>query len=174
MRLRRRLGSPDWPLLQYLGLDKRSYNNLVSGFSLYNEERYEDLEANSRNLVLDADFKALPPHLYKEVLFEDSVVCAVAKNSRYKQKISLSQYLAGEHVSVNILDERQPLLDMVLAKLGVNRNCTFTVPYFGVALRMVAGSHLIATLPRSMSVANLAVAEATDPDDARRARAEAD
>ena len=109
------------------------------------------MEANSRDLVLDADFKALPPHLYKEVLFEDSVVCAVAKNSRYKQKISLSQYLAGEHVSVNILDERQPLLDMVLAKLGVNRNCTFTVPYFGVALRMVAGSHLIATLPRSMS-----------------------
>ena len=106
MRLRRRLGSPDWPLLQYLGLDKRSYNNLVSGFSLYNEERYEDLEANSRDLVLDADFKAIPPHLYKEVLFEDSVVCAVAKNSRYKQKISLSQYLAGEHVSVNILDEQ--------------------------------------------------------------------
>lgn len=73
------------------------------------------------------------------------------QNSRYKQKISLSQYLAGEHVSVNILDERQPLLDMGLAKLGVNRNCTFTVPYFGVALRMVAGTHLIATLPRSMS-----------------------
>lgn len=52
---------------------------------------------------------------------------------------------------MNILDERQPLLDMGLAKLGVNRNCTFTVPYFGVALRMVAGTHLIATLPRSMS-----------------------
>ena len=52
MRLRRRLGSPDWPLLQYLGLDNRSYNNLVSGFSLYNEERYEDLEANSRGHTL--------------------------------------------------------------------------------------------------------------------------
>ena len=36
-------------------------------------------------------------------------------------------------------------------RLPGSRMRTFTVPYFGVALRMVAGSHLIATLPRSMS-----------------------
>ena len=124
---------------------------LVFEFSSYKEDRYENLGANSSDLVLDADFRALPSHLVKETLFDDSLVCAVAKESPYRQRISLGQYLASEHVSVNILDERQPLLDIALAKLGVTRNCTFSVPYFGMALRMVAGSPLIATLPKSMS-----------------------
>jgi DNA-binding transcriptional LysR family regulator len=125
--------------------------NFVIGFLPYSDERYRDLEANSSDLVLDADFRTLPPHLHKELLFEDSLVCAVAKNSPYKQTLSLAQYTAGEHVSVNVLDERQPLLDPALSKLGVTRKCPFSVPYFGMALRMVEGSHLIATLPRCMS-----------------------
>ena len=125
--------------------------NVVFGFCAYSEQRYEELEANSRDLVLDADFKVLPPNLHKEVLFRDTVVCAVAKNSPYKQKISLSDYIAAKHIAVNILEERQPVPDVALSKLGLSRNCALSVPYFGVALRMVADSDLIATLPRCMS-----------------------
>jgi DNA-binding transcriptional LysR family regulator len=125
--------------------------NLVFGFSAYSDQRYVELEANSRDLVLDADFKVLPPNLHKEVLFRDTAVCAVAKNSPYKQKISLSDYVAARHIAVNILEERQPVPDAALTKLGLSRDCVLSVPYFGVALRMVAGSDLIATLPRCMS-----------------------
>jgi DNA-binding transcriptional LysR family regulator len=125
--------------------------NLVFGFSTYSEQRYAELEANSRDLVLDADFKVLPPNLHKEVLFRDTAVCAVAKNSPYKQKISLSDYIAARHIAVNILEERQPIPDVALTQLGLSRDCVLSVPYFGVALRMVAGSDLIATLPKCMS-----------------------
>ena len=125
--------------------------NLVFGFFAYNEQRYEELEANSRDLVLDADFKVLPPHLHKELLFRDAAVCAVAKNSPYKQKISLADYIGAKHIAVNILEERQPIPDAALLKLGLRRDCALNVPYFGAALRMVAGSNLIATLPRRMS-----------------------
>jgi len=124
--------------------------NLVFEFSLYDEDRYEKLEANSIDLVLDADFRSLPNHLHKELLFEESLVCAVARDSPYKQRLSLAQYLAGEHIAVNVLDQRQPTLDIALAEIGVRRRCVFIVPYFGVALGMVERSHLIATLPRSM------------------------
>ena len=124
---------------------------LEFAFMVYNEERYSDLEANSCDLVLDADFKLLAPSLQKEVLFSDSFVCAVAKGSPYKQRLSLSQYLAGDHISVNTLHGRQPIPDAALAKLGLYRHCAFSVPYFSAALRMVAGTSLIATLPRTMS-----------------------
>jgi DNA-binding transcriptional LysR family regulator len=125
--------------------------NLLFAFSAYSEQRYEELETNSRDLVLDADFKVLPPDLHKELLFRDTAICAVAKNSPYKQKISLLDYIAAKHIAVNILEERQPIPDVALTKLGLRRDCALSVPYFGVALRMVAGSELIATLPRCMS-----------------------
>ena len=125
--------------------------NLVFGFSTYSEERYRELEDGSRDLVLDADFKVLPSGLQKEELFRDTTVCAVAKNSPFKHSIRLSDYIAAKHVSVNILEERQPTLDAPLNKLGLQRNCALSVPYFSVALRAVAGSSLIATLPRCMA-----------------------
>lgn len=124
--------------------------NILFGFSSYGEDRYQKLEANSQDLVLDADFKILPPNLHKEVLFRDTAVCAVARNSSYKQRISLPEYIAAKHIAVNILDERQPVPDVALAKLGLQRDCAFSVPYFAVALRMAASSDLIATLPRCM------------------------
>lgn len=125
--------------------------NLVFGFNPYSEERYRELEDGSRDLILDADFKVLPSSLQKEELFRDTIVCAVGKTSPFKQSISLSDYIAAKHVAVNILEERQPTLDAALTKLGVFRDCALSVPYFSVALRAVAGSKLIATLPRHMS-----------------------
>ena len=125
--------------------------NLEIAFSAYTEERYADLEANSRDLILGADYMLLPPCLRKEVLFNDSFVCVVSKDSSHKHRLSLSQYLASKHICVNTLDGRQPLPDIALAKMGVNRHCAFSVPYFSVALRMVTGTSLIATLPRMMS-----------------------
>lgn len=125
--------------------------NLVFGFTTYSEGRYQELEDGSRDLVLDADFKVLPPSLHKEELFRDTTVCAVAKTSPFKHAISLSDYIAAKHVAVSILEERQPTLDAALTKLNLLRDCALSVPYFSVALRMVAGSNLIATLPRRMS-----------------------
>ncbi len=120
-------------------------------FSSYTEERYALLETNSCDLVLDAEFKTLARALRKETLFEEEFVCAVRKGSRFKRELSLTQYLSAEHVSISTFDQRQSIPDIALAKLGVNRHCAFSVPYFEVALRMVAGSDLIATLPRSLA-----------------------
>ena len=125
--------------------------NLVFGFMTYSEDRYRELEDGSRDLVLDADFKSLPSGMQKEELFRDTTVCAVAKDSPYKNAIRMSEYLAAKHIAVNILDERQPTLDAALTRLGLARDCALIVPYFSVALRAVAGTNLIATLPRHMS-----------------------
>ena len=120
-------------------------------FSSYTEDRYALLESNSCDLVLDAEFKTLAPALRKETLFEEEFVCAVRKGNRFSCKLTLAQYLSAEHVSISIFDQRQSVPDIALAKLGVTRHSAFSVPYFEVALRMVAGSDLIATLPRSLA-----------------------
>ncbi len=63
---------------------------LAFSFALYNEERYTGLEANSRDLVLDADFSIMPSGLHKEILFEDSLFCSMAVDGPYKRNFLLT------------------------------------------------------------------------------------
>ncbi len=125
--------------------------NLAFIFQAYTDDRFSDLEANRFDLLLDAEFRALPATLKSEVLFEEELVCAVARESAYKKKLSLSQYLAADHVCISVLENRQAVPDIALAKVGATRRCAFTVPYFGVGLRMTEGTSLIATLPRKLA-----------------------
>ena len=125
--------------------------NLAFIFQTYTDDRFSNLEANRFDLLLDAEFKALPTTLKSEVLFEEELVCAVARESAYEKQISLSQYLAADHICISVLEDQQTIPDMALAKVGATRRCAFTVPYFGVGLRMVGGTPLIATLPRKLA-----------------------
>ena len=125
--------------------------NLTFLFQPYTDDRLGDLAANRFDLLLDAEFRALPASLKSEVLFEEEFVCAVALESGYRNKISLSQYLAADHVCISVLENRQAIPDLALAKVGATRRCTFTVPYFSVGLHMVERTPLIATLPRRLA-----------------------
>ena len=120
-------------------------------FQAYTDDRFSDLEANRFDLLLDAEFRALPATLKSEVLFEEELVCAVAKESVYRKKLSLAQYLAAKHVCISVLENQQAVPDLALTKIGAARQCAFTLPYFSVGLRMVAGTSLIATLPRKLA-----------------------
>ena len=84
------------------------------------------------------------------MLFEEELVCAVAKESAYK-KLSLARYLAADHVCISVLENQQAVPDLALTKVGAARRCAFTLPYFSVGLPMVAGTSLIATLPRKLA-----------------------
>ncbi len=125
--------------------------NLEFLFQAYTDDRFSDLEANRFDLLLDAGFRALPPTLKSERLFEEELVCAVAKESAYPQKLSLAQYLAAKHVCISVLENQQTVPDIALTKVGAARRCAFTLPYFSVGLHMVAGTSLIATLPRRLA-----------------------
>ncbi len=121
---------------------------LVFAFQAYTEDRLSELESNSLDLLLDAEMRPLSASLRSEPLFEEEFVCAVDRHSRYQQRLSLGQYLEAEHVGISVLGDQQTIPEMALTKVGVKRRCVFTVPYFGVAIHMVRGTRLIATLPR--------------------------
>ncbi len=120
-------------------------------FQAYTDDRFSGLEANRFDLLLDAEFRALPAALKSEVLFEEELVCAIAKESPYRKKLSLAQYPAATHVCISVLENQQAVPDLAVTRIGAARQCAFTPPYFSVGLNMVAGSSLIATLPRKLA-----------------------
>lgn len=129
--------------------------------------QFEALERGRLDLVLSADDGTLPPHLAREVIFEVEFVCVVAKGSRFSHALTLKQYLGAEHIGINILGGVQTIPERRLAAVGARRRCRLTVPYHATALRSLAGTNLIATVPRPMAemeASNLALKILKAPD----------
>lgn len=114
--------------------------------------QYEALEKGRLDLVLNADDGTAPAHLSKEVIFEADLVCVVSRKSKLTRAITLKQYLAADHVGVDIIGGVQTIPEERLAAIGEKRRCPLIVAYHTVAMRVAAASNLIATVPRRMAV----------------------
>jgi len=111
--------------------------------------QYEALEKGRLDLVLNADHDT---SFRKEVVFEVDFVCVVSRNSKFEKAITLKQYLAGEHVAVDIIGGVQTHPDRHLAAIGEKRRCPLVVAQHTVAMRVAAATDMIATVPRRMAV----------------------
>ncbi len=110
----------------------------------------ELLEHGQLDLALQIDDGLLPAHLRSEQLYREQWVCAVAKDSSIGDELSLTQYLAQDHIVVSTLANVQAIPDKQLAALGKTRSSSVRVPYFGVALQCLAGTMLVLTLTSGM------------------------
>ena len=119
---------------------------------------FEAMERGRVDLLFYADDGRVPTHYPREVIFEDKFVCVVDRNHPASNRLSLTQYLRATHVAVAISDGAQTIPEKLLLAAGHQRRCAFRVPYFGAAIRSVAGTALVATVPR-----RLALVEAHDP-----------
>src|ERR1700686_5322545 len=114
--------------------------------------QYEALEKGRLDLVLNADHETATVHLSKEVIFEVDFVCVVSRKSKFARAITLKQYLAAEHVAVDIVGGVQTHPDRHLAAIGEKRHCPLVVAQHTVAMRVAAVTEMIATLPSRMAV----------------------
>src|SRR6266699_4122838 len=115
--------------------------------------QYEALEKGRLDLVLNADHDTSTFHLSKEVIFEVDFVCVVSRKSKFERAITLKQYLAAEHVAVDIIGGVQTHPDKPLAAIGEKRRCQLVVAQHTVAMRVItAVTDMIATVPRRMSL----------------------
>src|SRR5215472_13754828 len=114
--------------------------------------QYDALEKGRLDLVRNADHDTSAFHLKKEVIFEVDFVCVMARKSRFKRAITLKQYLAAEHVAVDIIGGVQTHPDKHLAAIGEKRRCPLVVAQHTVAMRVAAVTDMIATVPRRMAV----------------------
>jgi DNA-binding transcriptional LysR family regulator len=127
-------------------------------FIPWQEGALEGLERGRLDLMLTADDGHSPAQLLSEEIFEESLVCVVAKESHYPRRLTLKQYLAASHIGVSVRGGLQTVPEKRLAAIGQQIHCAIQVPYFAAAIRSVAGTNLIATVPK-----RLAESEAGNP-----------
>lgn len=113
-------------------------------FGGWHEGVFDDLVHGRLDLVFYGS--ELPAGLRSEVLFEERFACVVAGDDR-RERLSLADYLACSHVSVEITGGEQAVIDRRLDALGRPRRVALRVPYHLVAAAVVPGTPLVATLP---------------------------
>ena len=114
--------------------------------------QYEALQKGRLDLVLNADHDTSALHLNKEIIFEVDFVCVVSRKSKFDTEITLKQYLAAEHVAVDIIGGVQTHPDKHLTAIGERRRCPLVVAQHTVAMRVAAVTDMIATVPRRMAL----------------------
>ena len=113
----------------------------------------ELVEHGQVDLVLHIDDGLLPSHFQSERLYREDWICAVARTSRFGDRLSLKQYLAANHIVVGTYAGVQTIPDKQMAALGAKRSSSVRVPYFGVALQCLPGTELVLTLTSGMTSA---------------------
>src|SRR6202023_2507323 len=113
----------------------------------------ELVEHGQLALVLHIDDGLLPSHFHSERLYREDWICAVARGSRFGERLSLSQYLAASHIVVSTYAGVQTIPDKQLAAVGATRSSCIRVPYFGVAVQCLPGTALVLTLTGGMTSA---------------------
>jgi len=106
----------------------------------------ELVEHGQVDLILHIDDGLLPSHFQSERLYREDWICAVARGSRFGDRLSLKQYLAASHIVVSTYAGVQTIPDKQLAAVGAKRNSCIRVPYFGVALQCLPGTDLVLTV----------------------------
>lgn len=111
----------------------------------------ESLERGKLDLILHIDDGLLPSHLSSEKLYREDWICAVGRQSKFGDRLTLKQYVAAEHLVVTTLPAVQNIPDKQLAALGAKRYSSVRMPYFGAALSCLPGTELVLTLTSGMT-----------------------
>ena len=119
-------------------------------FLPWQTDAVEMLESGKLDLILHIDDGLLPSHLSSERLYREDWICAVARQSKFGDRLTLKQYLAAEHLTITTLPSVQNIPDKQLAALGVERRSSVRMPYFGAALSCLPGTELVLTLTNGM------------------------
>lgn len=115
------------------------------------DAQFEAAEKGRIDLLLIADDGTAPAHFASEVIFEVDLVCVVAKGSPFKRALTLKQYLAADHIGINIVGGIQTIPEKRLSAIGAKRHCPMVVPFHTTAMRSLIGTNLVATVPRSIA-----------------------
>ncbi len=123
----------------------RSAPKIKFHFVPWSSGALSDLDRGRLDLVISNDDVLVPAHLRSQTLFRVRWYCIVAREGKWPSRFTLKRYLAADHVSVGVLDDIQTIPDKRLAALGLLRNSTIRLPYFGAALECLPETNLILT-----------------------------
>jgi len=114
------------------------------------QQVFDELMHGSVDLVLSANTVDVPNELQSQMIYEEEFVCVVDGRSRLKRQLTITEYMAVEHVSVSIQAGSQVIPDRPLEAMGYRRKIAMHVPYHEAAIRCVRDTKLMATVPRRL------------------------
>jgi DNA-binding transcriptional LysR family regulator len=120
-------------------------------FETWHDGVFDDMERGATDLVFYG--LAPPPGLRSEELFEERFVCVMSPGHPLSgnPQLTLDDYLACQHVIVNIRRGWQAVIDDHLRALGRPRQASLTVPDHAAAPYAVPGTALVATVPARLA-----------------------
>jgi DNA-binding transcriptional LysR family regulator len=127
-------------------------SNLSFAWSPLNDGVFDALDRGRIDVMLRADDGVAPPRFPRQVIFEEEIVCLVSKDSQLGNNLTRQQYLDGVHVGIDTGGQWQSIADQRLAASEQKRRVAFTVPFHNVAISMVSGTNLIATMPKRLAM----------------------
>jgi DNA-binding transcriptional LysR family regulator len=94
--------------------------------------------------------RAVPPRFEARRLYEEDFVVAMRKGHAFARAPTLAAFCRAQHLLVSLESDPYGFVDELLAKRGLERRIALTVPSFAMALAHLAGSDLLAALPRRL------------------------
>ncbi len=91
-------------------------------------------------------YRDLPPELRTRPVITDRLVCVVRAGHPVGDRLDLQRYVALEHMQIAPRGRPGGYVDRLLAEAGLERRVSRAVPYFQVALAMVAASDAVLTV----------------------------
>jgi len=95
-------------------------------------------------------FNHLTDDLVTQPVHEEPYLCAVDAKTGVRVPLSKQGYLDGEHINVLVQGDTLGVIDEALARQGLTRRITLTVPHFSTALALLRGTPLIYTGPAGL------------------------
>jgi DNA-binding transcriptional LysR family regulator len=110
------------------------------------------LECGTLDLVI-GNWRTPPEHLRLQPLCKDELVCLMrAQHPIRPGKLSQAAYQGAEHLAVTTHNATGlGTIDAALARNGLSRNVTTTLPYFGMAPYVLMRSNLLFTTTRALA-----------------------
>ena len=120
-------------------------------FRPWQADAVDMLERGKLDLILHPDDGLLPSHFSSQRLYREEWICAVARHSKFSDRLTLKQYLGLWSMLLhNYSQVCRTSRTSSLPGLGVKRRSSVRMPYFGAALSCLPGTELILTLTNGM------------------------
>jgi DNA-binding transcriptional LysR family regulator len=110
------------------------------------------LESGTLDLAI-GNWRTPPEHLHLQPLCRDDLVCLMREQHPIRPgKLSKATYQEAGHLAVTTHNATGlGTIDVELARSGLSRNVTTTLPYFGMAPYMLMRSNLLFTTTRALA-----------------------
>lgn len=95
-------------------------------------------------------FNHLTDDLVTQPVYAEPYLCAVDAQTGTAGPLSRQDYLNGEHINVLVQGDTLGVVDEALARQGLTRRISLTVPHFSTALALLSGTQLIYTGPAGL------------------------